>query len=491
MEIGDMMKKLYLSYVLSILFFFVSCFFQSNIKMILEGVAILCLLGEDIEILIHSIQTKKIKGTAFIDFFLAICFFVLKEGKLFFIYKAIEQGMHFLFINLLGKRSEFDLYTPSFLKSSKIQQKRFLLFFLLLSCIFLFLLFDKERKIIFLFLLTILLLLKQNRLESILTSIYQISLQKVKQKQILFHKENIFERIQNCDEIVLTKTGVLTYGKMEITKIIPVYQTKEEIFKYAILLEQKSHHPIALAFHGKYKDKEEHEISFMSEMKGKGVRGVVDGMEIVHGSGTLFEELNIKYPRVEFLQPTTMIAIDGTYVGTFVFKDELKNDLEFLFPLLKEEGIEKTVLLSSSSKEQVKKIASHLSITESYANLTLEDKLAFLKNEKRYHQIIYIDDLYQSNDFMKVADLTVSLSPNKDCDIELMDGDIAHILFLKKEAKQLTQLKNKICILYFLLLFLNLVLAFFSYKNLIYISITFSIFEIFILSLLKSHKKNL
>lgn len=491
MEIGDMMKKLYLSYILSLFFFLISCFFSSNMKMIFEGLAILFLLGEDLKILIHSIQTHKIKGNPFIDFFLAFCFFILKEGKLFFIYKAIEQGMHLVFINQFGKENKLDFHVHSFLKSSKMQQKRFLLFFLLLSSIFLFLLLDRERKTIFLFLLTILLLLKQNKLESILTFIYQISLKKVTQKQILFHKENLFEKIQNCDEIVLTKTGVLTYGKMEITKIIPVYQTKEEIFKYATLLEQKSHHPVALAFHEKYKDKEEHDLSFMSEMKGKGVRGVVDGMEIVHGSGTLFEELNIKYPRVEFLHPTTMIAIDGTYVGTFVFKDELKNDLEFLFPLLKEEGIEKSVLLSSSSKEQIKKIASHLSITESYANLTLDDKLAFLKNEKRYHQMIYIDDVYQSNDFMKVADLTVSLSPNKECDIELTDGDITHILFLKKEAKKLVQLKNRISILYFLFLFISLVLAFLSYKNLIYICILFFAFETFIFYLLKSHKKNL
>ena len=214
-------------------------------------------------------------------------------------------------------------------------------------------------------------------------------------------------------------------------------------------------------------------------------------MEVVLGSGTLFEELNIKYPRVEFLHPTIMIAVDGTYVGTFVLKDELKSDLEFLFPLLKEEGITKSVLLSASSKEQVKKIASHLSITESYANLTLEDKLAFLKNEKRYHQIIYIDDRYSSNDFMRASDITVSLSPNKNCDIELLDGDIHHILFLKKEAKQLAEFKNKVCISYFLLLLISLVLAFLDYKNLIYISLFFLIFELFTFYLLKSHKKRL
>ena len=485
----DMMKKIYLSYVLAVLFFIISCFLKANEKMIFEGLAILFLLGEEIGNLLSKKQTNKI--TPFIDFFLAICFFLLKEGALFFIYKGIEQGIHLLFKKQFENEKMSNVDKSSFLKSSKIGQKRFFFVFFLLSSIFLFLLLDKEKKTLFLFLLTILLLLKQNRLESILITLYQISLQKIKQKQILFHKEDLFEKINLCDEVVLTKTGVLTYGKLEITKIIPVYQTKEEIFKYATLLEKKSRHPIAYAFHGKYRDEEEHEISFISEMKGKGIRGVIDGMEVVHGSGTLFEELNIKYPRVEFLHPTTMIAIDGTYVGTFVFKDELKENLEFLFPLLKEEGITKSVLLSSSSKEQIKKIASHLSITESYASLTLEDKLAFLKNEKRYHHILYVDDLYQSNDFMKVADVTVSLSPNKDCDIELVNGDITHILFLKKEAKQLTQLKNRICTFYFLLLFIDLILAFLNYKNVIYMSILFFAFEVFIFYLLKSHKKNL
>ena len=486
-----MMKKFYLSYMLSILLFIISCFFKQNIKIVFEVFSLFFLLEEKIEYLFHNTWVFKRTRTLFIDIFVAICFFLLKEERLFLIYKILEQGVHLLFINQFGSEKGIDLGIKNYLKSSKIQQKWFFLFFFLLASIFLFLLLDQEKKTVFLFLLILLLFFKQNKLESILTYFYQTSLKKVEQKQILFHKEDLFEKIQNCDEIVLTKTGVLTSGKMEITKIIPVYQTKEEIFKYATLLEQKSQHPVAFAFHGNYKDKEEHEISFISEMKGKGIRGVIDGMEVVLGSGTLFEELNIKYPRVEFLHPTIMIAVDGTYVGTFVLKDELKSDLEFLFPLLKEEGITKSGLLSASSKEQVKKIASHLSITESYANLTLEDKLAFLKNEKRYHQIIYIDDRYSSNDFMRASDITVSLSPNKNCDIELLDGDIHHILFLKKEAKQLAEFKNKVCISYFLLLLISLVLAFLDYKNLIYISLFFLIFELFTFYLLKSHKKRL
>lgn len=486
-----MMKKRYVFYIISLILFLISCFMQKETKIIFEGIATLFLLEEEIEGLIKNIQNHKITIMPYLDIVLAICFFLFKEEKLFFIYKWIEQVLQFLFIKSFKESPNIEMNTIDFLKNRKGDLKKIYLFFLLFAGVLSLFLLNKERKVFFLFFLTILLLLKQNRLRPKLTFIYQASLKKIEEKNIILHKANALEQLQHCDEIILTKTGVLTYGEMEITKIIPVYQTKEDIFKYATLLEKQSNHSIAKAFHGKYKDKEEHQVSFISEMKGKGIRGVIDGMELVFGNVTLFEELNIKYPRVEFLHPTSMIAVDGTYVGTFVFKDEIRNDLEFLFPLLKEEGITKSVLLSSSSKEQIKKIASHLSITESYANLTLEDKLAILKNEKRFHRILYIDDVYQTSEFMKIADVTVSMKPNKNCDIEFTDGNINHLLFLRKEIKNLMKIRNKITRFYVLFLICSFLLAFLNYKNLLYISILLLFYEITTFYLLKSHKKNL
>lgn len=479
------MKKKAMLYALSLGCFLLSFLFESGFKIFLESLSILFLLEENIEDIYRNTFHHKISVSAFIPFLFTLLFFFLKEERLFLFYlfcEKIGQEVHIRMLTLSRKTHQQFLKR----KEKKVLQKTTLLeiFFFFLLLLFL----PQKKKRLPLFILSSLLLLKNRNQNLFSFALEQISLEKLKEKKIVFHKDNLFEKIGFCDEIVVTKTGVLTEGTMEVTKIIPVYQTKEELVKYATLLESKNTHPIAKALAGIYQIKEEYTISFLEEMLGKGLRGVIDEEEIVFGNGMLFEELNIKYPRVEFLHPTSMMAVDGTYVGTFVFKDDLKSDLEFLFPLLKEEGMTKSVLLSSSSKEQVKKIGAHLSISESYANLTLEDKISFLKNEKRTHSILYVDDVYKAEELEKIADVTVSISPNKNCSLELLDGNLNHLLFLKKEAKRLDRGKKLFSHLAFFLHLISLLLLFLTFKSFLFVFSLELFFSISMFLYLKQHK---
>ena len=103
------MKKFYLSYMLSILLFIISCFFKQNIKIVFEVFSLFFLLEEKIEYLFHNTWVFKRTRTLFIDIFVAICFFLLKEERLFLIYKILEQGVHLLFINQFGSEKGIDL----------------------------------------------------------------------------------------------------------------------------------------------------------------------------------------------------------------------------------------------------------------------------------------------------------------------------------------------------------------------------------------------
>lgn len=424
-------------------------------------------------------KNKKEIVSLLFSLFLFLGFLYIKEEKLFLFYVCLERVNQILFHKMT---SPYTLFLS--LKEKQKQKFLFSLFLLLFLLLFLFP-HKKEQNLAYIF--TSLLLFKERNWMYWPCIFKEAILQKLKRKPIFFHKENALEKIAICDTIVVSKTGVLTNEIMQLEKVIPVYKTKEDIVRYASILEAKSRHPLAQAFP---KPEGNHMLSLIHPMKGKGIRGVVDDVEIVLGSGMLFEELNIKYPRVSFLHPTIMIAMDGIYVGTFVFQEELKKDLSFFFPLLKEEGIEKSTLLSSSSKEQIKKIASHLSIQESYANLTLEDKLAYLKNESRQHHILYVDDVYQSNEIFNYVTLSISMKPNENCDLELLDGDINHILLVRKEANKLK--KRKKCVFYFFSAFflISFILLRFAFQSILFISMMYLGIETFLFSFLKKEQNN-
>ncbi len=480
------MKKFYVLFVLSVFSFLISLFTTGTLKTVFEYITAFLLLEDSLEKGYKEFYNHKIPYS-FIKVPIAISFFFLKIEFFFLLYELIEK------IRKRFLQKKWDLDEKGNITRLKLNNKQqrnmkkiyvfssFLLFILLLGG-------GKEK---FLFPFLAFLLFQPKEMEAFLSLFYQASLQKGKERGLQFHEENFFEKLNVCDTVILAKTGVVTCEKMELTKIIPVYQTKEEILKYASILEKNINHPIANAIKDKNPFQEEIEASLVHEIKGKGVRGVIEGKEILLGNSLLFEEFNIKYPRVEFLYPTSMIAVDGTYVGTFVFKEMLKKDLEFLFPLLKEEGIEKSILISSSPKEQIKKIASHLSILESYANLTLEDKISLLKNEKRFHHIVYIDNDFPSNALIQIPNVSISTTPNKKCDLEICDGNLHSLLFLKKEANQLKKIEKIVLLSYtFLSLFL-LFLLFLSYRNLPYSSFLTLLFDIALSSYLKYHGKNI
>lgn len=472
------MKKHNVWFIFAVVCFIVSCLLQGIGEVLFAIAAFILFFFRSLQ---KSWQTKNPKEIMSVAFFLFLFFgfLYIKKETFFLFYICLERVRQILFDKITSS------YTLTL--SYKEKQKQKVFFVLFLFFFLLLLLFPHKREQVFAYILTSFLLLKERNWMYWPCIFKEASLHKLQSRHILFHKDNVLAKMAICDAIVVTKTGVLTEEAIQLETVIPVYKTKEEIVKYASILEARSNHPLAQAFP---KIDENHTLSLIHPMKGKGIRGIVDEIEIVLGSGMLFEELNIKYPRVSFLHPTMMIAMDGTYVGTFVFQEELKKDLSFFFPLLKEEGIEKSTLLSSTSKEQVKKIASHLSIQESYANLTLEDKIAFLKNESRQHHILYVDDVYQSNEIFNYVTLSISIKPNAKCDIELPDGDINHILFLRKEARKLKTRKQFAFYFFSSFFLVSILFLWFSFQNIVLISLMHIGIEIAFFSYLKRDRNN-
>lgn len=294
-------------------------------------------------------------------------------------------------------------------------------------------------------------------------STYFNDLMSILKQSICFTKKNILEEISKIKIALFSKTGVLTNGNLILSKIIPVYQTKEEVLKIAAYIEYNSNHPMAKAILNQYKDEIITEkIYQVEDIKGMGRKANIEGKEVYIGNNLLFDEANITYPKVSFSSLSCMLAIDHTYVASFVFEDYLKEDSYLLASLLREEGMKKVVLLSSSETENIKKIGSYLSMNESYASLTLEDKEEVLKMYKKEEKTMYIDAFKMEERLKNNTDISVLCTPlnNNKADVILINSNLKQLIFLKKQANFLDKQFQVLVIGYLLMKLLLFILLF-------------------------------
>lgn len=325
-------------------------------------------------------------------------------------------------------------------------------FLIVLASIFLF---KQNGRTILLMLTSFLALLSITSIPSLLEATYFMSLVKLLKKDIYCLKDNILEKINQIETVVFSKTGLFTSGELTLTKVIPVYQTKEEVVRYATLTETGSLHPIAKALRRVYQEEVLPEQIYLAEdIKGKGRHANIEGKDIYLGNYLLFEELGINVPKIDFPGTTVLLAIDGDYVATFVFSYEVKDNTYLTSSLLREEGIKKVSLISSGETEQIKKIGSYLSMNESFASLTLEDKIEVLKMYQKEANTMLVDWGNMNSELTHYVALSLLCEPREippKVDVILLDNNLENVVYLKKEANIFEKIQKGILSSYFAL----------------------------------------
>lgn len=346
------------------------------------------------------------------------------------------------------------------------------------ACVFLFIIFSKMNQItLFTMLFALLFISVEDLIIDFAKIIYTKTLFNFFKNNIYFRKENVIDNMEEVKTVIFSKEGVLT-NNLVLNKIIPVYESKEELLKYAAYAEYNSNHPIAKAILSSYKDQiDVTKIYFNEEFTGKGVRSIIDSKEIHIGNESYFDELEISYPKTPFNTPICLMAINKTYVGTFVFNEVLKDELYMIPSLLRENNIDKVVLMSSSNKEEIKKIGTALYMNESYASLTLNEKVEILKMYKKNSKIAYVDS-FKINDIIKEnTDIPIIINGSN---ADVIINNLNDLIFIKKQSNSLVK-KFELLILSNLLL--KLILLVLIVMNIISLSTIGIIFMIYYLVL--------
>ncbi|MGH7086692.1 MAG: heavy metal translocating P-type ATPase, partial [Acetobacteraceae bacterium] len=107
---------------------------------------------------------------------------------------------------------------------------------------------------------------------------------------VLIKSAEALERMEKVDLLVVDKTGTLTEGKPEVTRIAPAPGFEEqELLRLAASLEQSSEHPLAAAIvrAARARNMALAEPARFQSVTGEGVRGQIDGRRVALGNARL------------------------------------------------------------------------------------------------------------------------------------------------------------------------------------------------------------
>jgi len=242
---------------------------------------------------------------------------------------------------------------------------------------------------------------------------------------ILFKGSNFLDVMTKINTIVMDKTGTLTKGVFKVQKVYAVNGDDKHLVKLAAALESKSTHPIAVAI-TTYAGKLSADLSIeqTEEVPGKGLKGVVNGKDVLAGNSKLLDQFGITYDQtvVEEEDTVVVIAIGGIYAGYITIADELKEDAVAAIKAMHQLKLQ-TVMLSGDKQAVVDKVSRLLGIDKAFGDLLPEDKVQkvqALKDEGR--RIAFVGDGINDAPVVALADAGIAMGGlGSDATIETAD----------------------------------------------------------------------
>lgn len=242
---------------------------------------------------------------------------------------------------------------------------------------------------------------------------------------ILFKGSNYLDLMTRIDTVVMDKTGTLTKGVFKVQKVVGKLDQKDW-FPLTAVLESHSTHPIAKAVVEYAGNRlEEVQITDIEEIKGHGLKGNVNGKEILVGNVKLLDKFGIAVDEEvrSITDSIVIVAVDKTFTGYITIADELKEDSKEAVEQMHASKL-KTVMLSGDKQTVADKIAKALNIDRAYGDLLPEHKVMKVEEIKagKKEPIAFVGDGINDAPVLAISDVGIAMGGlGSDAAIETAD----------------------------------------------------------------------
>lgn len=248
---------------------------------------------------------------------------------------------------------------------------------------------------------------------------------------ILIKSGEALETAHAIQCVVMDKTGTITEGKPQVTDVIAINTSRNELLDLALSLEKPSEHPLAEAIVA-YSEKAGFKAQRADEFKavfGKGVEAVIKNKHYLAGNQRMMEEagldcssiLNQLNTLADEGKTPLIFADDEHILGILAVADVVKPTSLEAIQRFQKQGID-VVMLTGDNKRTAEAIRSQLNINTVIAEVLPQDKERVIAElQAKGQKVAMIGDGINDAPALARADVGIAIGAGTDVAIESAD----------------------------------------------------------------------
>ncbi len=272
---------------------------------------------------------------------------------------------------------------------------------------------------------------------------------------ILVKNVQDLETAGRVNAVVFDKTGTLTTGDLAVTRLQPAEGIEaEELLRAASSVEQNSNHPVAKAVMAVARQARlaPSSVADFEEAAGRGVRGVLDGAEILVGRESWLQEHDADLSTVAELRPPETLSIlfvarDGRCIGWIGLEDTPRPEAIHATEQLRQQGIQRVTMLTGDKRAVADKVAAELGCTDVHAECLPDEKLRIVRQLRDGgYFVCVVGDGVNDAPALAAGDISVAMGAAgsdvaiNSATIALMNNDLERLPFLIRLSRRTRRL---------------------------------------------------
>ena len=277
---------------------------------------------------------------------------------------------------------------------------------------------------------------------------------------ILIKNVGDIELAARINAFIFDKTGTLTTGKLVVSRLAPLGETKPaELLRLAASAEKYSNHPTAkaLAQLAEEVGVPLAEPNDFAESAGRGIKARVDGAEIIIGREQWLKDNRVKegFAKSVDLDETEgysliFVARNGQCVGWVGLQDQTRAEARESLGGLKDTGVRRIAMVTGDRQPVAARVAREIGCEEVLAECLPQNKVEFVRTIKtRGYRVAVVGDGVNDAPALAAGDMGIAMGAAgsevaiHSATIALMNNDLRRLPFLVKLSRQTRAVINQ------------------------------------------------